>query len=110
MATDLFHWENASYLLIVDYYSRYIETAKLSNDSSAEVIRHTKSIFARHGIPQEVISDKGPQYSSLEYKKFADQYAFTHTTSSPRFPQSNGEAERAVRTIKQMLALLSLGF
>ena len=44
VATDLFHWENASYLLIVDYHSRYIETAKLSNDSSAEVICHTYQV------------------------------------------------------------------
>lgn len=104
LATDLFHWKGSVYLLIVDYYSRYIETAKLSNESSTEVIHHfTKSVFARHGIPQEVVSDNGPQYSSLEYKKFANEYGFLHTTSSPKFPQSNGEAERAVRTVKNLL-------
>ena len=103
LATDLFYWKGSAYLLIIDYYSRYIETAKLSSESSSEVIRHAKSIFARHGIPKQIISDNGPQYSSLEFKKFAEEYGFLHTTSSPKFPQSNGEAERAVKTVKAML-------
>ena len=103
VATDLFHFNSATYLLIVDYFSRFIEVAKLSTQSSLEVIRHTKSVFSRHGIPREVISDNGPQYSSLEYAHFAAEYGFIHTTSSPKYPQSNGEAERAVQTIKQLL-------
>lgn len=103
VGTDLFHWKGSVYLLIVDYYSRYIETAKLSSTSSSTVIQHIKSIFARHGIPQEVVSDNGPQYSSREFHKFADNYGFKHTTSSPKFPQSNGEAERAVQTVKCLL-------
>ena len=103
VGTDLFYWKNTCYLLLVDYYSRYIKIAKLANESSTEVISHTKSIFARHGIPQEVVSDNGPQYSSIQYKKFSTEYGFLHTTSSPRFPQSNGEAERAVKTVKNLL-------
>ena len=50
------------------------------------MIQHTKSIFARHGIPQEVVSDNGPQYSSLEFLQFVDSYGFKYTTSSPKFP------------------------
>ena len=103
VTTDLFYWKSSTYLLIVDYYSRYIEISKLNGQSSLQVITHTKSIFARHGIPQEVVSDNGPPYSSFEYKQFAAQYGFTHTTSSPRYPQSNGEAERAVKTVKSLL-------
>ena len=75
----------------------------MGSDSSSEVISHIKSIFAKYGVPQEVVSDNGPSYSSLEYKQFAAKYGFTHTTSSPRYPQSNGEAERAVKTVKSFL-------
>ena len=95
LATDLFYWKGSAHLLIIDYYSRYIETTKLSSESSSEVIRHTKSIFSRHGIPKHMFSDNGPQYSSLEYKKFAEEYGFLHTTSSPRFLQSNGGGRKS---------------
>ena len=100
---DLFYWDQATYLLIVDYYSRYIEVSRLSSESAQEVIRHTKSIFARHGIPAEVVSDNGPQFTSEEFQKFSKQYCFSHKTSSPYYPQGNGEAERAVQTVKMLL-------
>ena len=67
------------------------------------MIEWTKSIFARHGIPETVISDNGPQFSSKEYSDFTKLYQFNHVTSSPYFPQSNGEAERAVGTVKNLL-------
>ena len=103
VASDLFVWKGVYYLLVIDYFSRYVEIAKLNGESSTIVIKHLKSIFARHGIPQEMITDNGPQYSSREFGKFAENYGFKHTTSSPRFPQSNGEAERGVQTIKNLL-------
>ena len=100
---DLFYWDRATYLLIIDYYSRFIEVSRLSNESPNEVIRHTKSIFARHGIPVEVISDNGPQFTSEDFRQFSKQYCFSHKTSSPYHPQGNGEAERAVQTVKLLL-------
>ena len=71
--------------------------------NSLETIGHMKSIFARHGIPELLVSDNGPQYSSIEFQKFVIDYGFKHITSSPKHPQSNGAAERAVQTIKSML-------
>ena len=103
VATDLFQWKGASYLIIVDYFSRYIEIARLANESVGEVVRHTKSIFARHGIPEIVVSDNGPQFTSSTFKDFANKYKFIHHTSSPYHPQGNGEAERAIRMIKSLL-------
>lgn len=93
---DLFE---TSYLLA----DRYIEIARLSSTTSQQVINHLMSIFARHGIPQTVVSDNGPQFSSAVFQKFADEVHFNHVTSSPRYPQANGEAERAVQTIKGLL-------
>ena len=104
IASGLFTLKNTNYLLIVDYYSRYVEVVTLRNStSSLAVIEALKTIFARHGIPDELRSDNGPQYHSDEFAQFAQEWGFQHTTSSPRFPQSNGEAERAVRTVKDIL-------
>lgn len=77
--------------------------ARLKNQTTQEVINHTRSIFARHGIPEVVISDNGPQYSADLYATFAREHGFEHVTSSPHYPQGNGAAERAVRTVKGML-------
>ena len=103
VGTDLFEWNQATFLLIVDYYSRFIEITRVNRLTADEVITRTKSIFARHGIPETVISDNGPQYASEAYRLFARDYQFKHITSSPYFPQSNGEAERAVQTVKNLL-------
>ena len=62
-----------------------------------------KSVFARHGIPSVLFLDKRPQCSSYELKKFAAEWDFVHTTSSPRYLQSNGQAERCVQTVKNLL-------
>lgn len=61
IATDLFEWKGHSYLLVVEYYSRVIEIANSkAGTSSAEVVRHLKSIG--YGIPTELISDNGPRF------------------------------------------------
>ena len=81
-----------------------IEIAKLSSESTTAVVTNMKScIHARLGIPQEIVSDNGPQYSSREFTQFAKDYGFVHNTSSPKYPQSNGEAKRGVRTVKALL-------
>ena len=79
---------------------RYIEITHLKGVPAKEVITHTKSIFARHEILEAVISDNGPQFASAAYHQFAQDFQFEYITSSLYFPQSNGEAERAVGTIK----------
>ena len=103
VASGLLEWKKSKYLLVIDYYSRYIEIARLPNATSSDVITHMKSLVARHGVPESLTSDNGPQYAADQFKSFAKEYGFTHLTSSPRYPQGNGFAERAVRTVKSLL-------
>ncbi|XP_062576025.1 uncharacterized protein K02A2.6-like [Saccostrea cucullata] len=103
IATDLFTWNNQEYLLVVDYYSRYFEVEKLHKTTSQAVIEKMKKMFSRLGIPRKVVSDNGPQYASQDFSTFAQDYDFNHVTSSPKYPQSNGLAEKTVQIAKRIL-------
>ncbi|TWW58996.1 Retrovirus-related Pol polyprotein from transposon 17.6 [Takifugu flavidus] len=69
----------------------------------AFVMEKLKAIFSRHGVAEVLVTDGGPQFVSAEFADFAREYEFQHVTSSPRYPQGNAEAERAVGTVKSLL-------
>ncbi|UYV82470.1 K02A2.6-like [Cordylochernes scorpioides] len=101
---DLFYLNERWYLIVCDYYSRYPEISLLQNLTAQEVISRLKSIFARHGTPETVRSDNGPQFQKVlgsEFSKFSKEWSFKHITSSPKFPQSNGFIEAIIKNIKQ---------
>ncbi|UYV69048.1 K02A2.6-like [Cordylochernes scorpioides] len=84
--------------------NRYPEISLLQNLTAQEVIGRLKSIFARHGTPETVRSDNGPQFQKVlgsEFSKFSKEWSFKHITSSPKFPQSNGFIEAIIKNIKQ---------
>ena len=103
VGADLFQLNGHHYLLLVDYYSGFIEVSILTSTTSKQVITHCKSHFSRHGIPDLLITDNGPQFSSDEFKQFSSDYNMEHRTSSPLYPQSNGMAEKAVQTVKALI-------
>lgn len=109
IAMDLFFLGGKWWVVVTNYFSRYPELVPLKNFTSSAVINHCKSICARHGIPEVVVSDNGPQFSGAlgsEFSKFAKEYNFQHVTSSPHYHQSNGMAESAVKIIKGSLKKL----
>ena len=83
-------FDTSKFVVLMDYYSKYFELTQLKDRTSASVINCLKQHMPRHGIPEILHSDNGPEFSSLEFQRFAKQYQFQHVTSSPRFPQSNG--------------------
>ena len=103
VGTDLFELGGNDYVLVTDYYSLYPELYKLKHATSQCVIETLKDSFARHGIPDELVSDNGSQYKSYKFNNFAREWEFNHTTSSPRYPKSNGLAESSVKTVKNMM-------
>ena len=88
---------------MVDYYSGFIEVNLLHGTTSKQIITYCKSQFSRHGVPDTLITDNGPQFASTAFKQFATDYRFEHCTTSPHYPQSNGMAEKAVQTAKNLL-------
>lgn len=104
VAADLCEHKGQNYLVLIDYYSRYLEIFHLPRITALVVIGKMMNVFAHHGIPEVLVTDNGRQFISSEFKEFAKKWQFRHVTSSPYFPQSNGEAERAVREAKKILS------
>ncbi|KAI4890200.1 hypothetical protein NFI96_001996, partial [Prochilodus magdalenae] len=103
VAVDLCEFKKQNYLVVSDYFSRFLEVLHLPTTTSSQVVSRLKATFARYGIPEVLVSDNGPQLASAEMSEFSKSYDFTHVTSSPHFPQSNGHAERAVQIAKHVL-------
>ncbi len=80
VATDLFLHNGKTYVIVVDYFSRFFEIAPLKSTTAEIVINHLKSIFCRHGVPEIVVSDNGPQFAAASFSKFAEEWGFTHLT------------------------------
>ena len=90
VAIDIFHYESQPYLLIVNYTSRFPIVRKLKLMSAQHIIEHFKSTFSEYGWPDTVVSDNGPCYVAEPFTNLMKEYAVTHITSSPHYPQSNG--------------------
>ena len=100
---DIFQFQGRQFLILVDYYSNFIEVEKLDSLNSKTVIRILKANAARYGLMDVLITDNGPQFCCEEFRKWCKIYNIEHVTSSPLHPQSNGMAERAVQTIKTLM-------
>ncbi|KAL1448662.1 hypothetical protein WDU94_005557 [Cyamophila willieti] len=102
VGVDIAEYKQISYLVLIDYYSRWIEVVKLSSKSCTSVINALKGIFSRYGIPKIVISDNVP-FNSHEFLLFCKDWNFDLETISPHHSCSNGLAEKAVGIFKKML-------
>uniref|UniRef100_A0A8D9BES0 Uncharacterized protein K02A2.6 n=1 Tax=Cacopsylla melanoneura TaxID=428564 RepID=A0A8D9BES0_9HEMI len=102
IASDILEFGGKSFLVIFDYFSKWIEVLTLQSKTAQELIGKFKLTFAYHGIPDVIISDNMP-YSSFEFKKFCSENGIRQNTSSPRYPRGNSISERAVGIAKGML-------
>ena len=84
VAMDIFHYKRNDYLVIIDYYSRWIEIRQLTSQTSDCVIIRVKTVFTTHGIPD--VSDNGRQFVSDEFRKFAKSWCFAQHTTNPYSP------------------------
>ena len=104
LASDLFEFKGISYIIIVDYFSKFPEVFKIRDKSTESVKNALVEVFTRHGIPEKLVSDNVP-YDSDDMKKFASEWGFIIEPSSLRYPRSNGQSERMVQTIKNLMKL-----
>ena len=87
-------------LVIVDAHSKWPEVVLMSSSTSQATIRALRQLFATYGLPQQLVSDNGPQFSSVEFATFLTRNGVKHIRSSPYHPSTNGLAERFVHTLK----------
>ena len=103
VTTELFETKNSKYLLIVDYYSRFPTLHKLSSTTFRVLVQEMKAVFTKLGVPDIIVSNGGPHYTSAEFQDFTKHWQIKHRVSSPRNLQSNGMAEHCVQTMKSSL-------
>ena len=101
IAADLMTFQGREYLVIVDYFSRWVEIATIERETAKEVVRRMEIIFLRTGFTCELMTDNGPCFKAEEFTRFCQQKSIRHLTSSPLYPESNGLVERMIQSIKR---------
>ena len=104
LACDIFSYGGRKYQILVDYYSKWVEVEVFSTaPCSKEVISHLEQVFCQLGFPKILVSDGDPLYTSTEFDQFCRKYGFDHVFSSAGYPRSNGQVERKIQFIKDMI-------
>lgn len=96
-------------LVVVDAHTKWIEAVPMKHANTAGTIRCLRSMFCRFGVPRTIVSDNGTQFTSQEFATFVARNNIVHLRTAPFHPQSNGAAERAVRTVKDGLRKMQDG-
>ncbi|XP_015279864.1 PREDICTED: uncharacterized protein K02A2.6-like, partial [Gekko japonicus] len=97
------------FLVMVDSHSKWLEVSPVSATSTKATIRALRKIFATHGLPDTIVSDNGTAFTLEEFQQFLSGNLIRHIRSAPFHPATNGQAERMVRTTKEVLSRLMEG-
>ena len=89
-----------TFLILVDAHSKWPEVVTMSGTTSQSTIEVLRSLFSRYGLPEQIVSDNGTQFTSDEFAQFIEWNRIKHIRSAPYHPSSNGLAERFVQTLK----------
>ena len=100
LAIDLFHFEGASYFLIVDYTSQFPVVHSLSSMTGQHVGNQCKLIFSEYSLPEALMSDNGPCYTAEAFTSVMNAYHVNHIIS--HYPQSNELSEKYVHIVKSL--------
>lgn len=102
LGIDIMEFKRKCYLVIYDYSTKWLEIKLLASKAAHSIINALIDVFSIFGIPVEIVADHVP-FDSAQCKQFAKDWGFKFTYSSPRYPQSNGMAERGVQIAKTIL-------
>ena len=102
---DYFTIDFHIYIIIADRYSGWpcVYYFTDSNANSNNLIHICRELFSSYGVPEEICTDGGPQFTSHQFKLFLKIWDIHHRLSSAEYPQSNGRAEVGVKTAKRII-------
>lgn len=100
---DYAEYQGVYYLVTVDSYSKWPEIIAMKNMTTVATINAMRMMFARFGLPEEVVSDNGPQFTAEDFAVFLTENGVKHTRTPRYHPASNGLAERMVQELKMAL-------
>ena len=89
------------WLIVVDARTKWPEVIPMETITTTKTVQALRTVFAHWGLPEQIVSDNGPQFTSEEFKQFCGLNGIRHVLVVPYHPRSNGEAERFVKTFKQ---------
>ena len=92
-----------SFLVVVDAHSKWPEVFEMSSTTASKTIATLRHLFSAYGLPEQLVSDNGPQFVSEEFQTFMKQNGVKHIRCAPYHPSSNGAAERFIQTFKQAM-------
>ena len=81
------------FLVLVDAHSKWIEVHIVPSTSAASTIAKLRHIFATFGLPEQIVSDNGSGFTSVEFQQFLAANGIKQVLTSPYHPLSNGLAE-----------------
>ena len=91
------------FLILLDAHSKWPEVVPMSCTTASETIEALQIIFSKYGLPEQLVSDNGPQFSSDKFAQFMRANGIKHIQSAPYHPSSNGLAERFVQSFKRAM-------
>ncbi|CAN6692358.1 unnamed protein product [Malus baccata var. baccata] len=82
-------------IVATDYFTKWVEASAVKSITSAAVKSFIETkILYRFGVPETIVTDRGPSFISKEVEEFASKYKIKMIQSSPYYPQSNGQIAR----------------
>ena len=93
-------FEGQMWLIIVDTCSKWPQVIAMTSTTAERTVDILRSLFSRYGIPDQIVTDNGPQFTAEEFNKFCLGNGIKHTLTAPYHPSTSGEAERFVQTFK----------
>ena len=93
--------EGKMLMVVIDAHSKWPEIFVMEITTAEETVSTLRSLFARMGLPDQMVSDNGPQFTSETFRKFTTANGIKHVTGAPYHPSTNGQAERLVQSFKK---------